>query len=279
MGTPRNQSVMKAFNLLKSFTSPDEGLTSSELSRRAQLPEASGYRLVQTLEGIGAIVRDSRGRYRPGMLLLSLSQDIAPSDLWREASQNILAQLARDWRASAHVGVLEDGMATYVAMAGQSPMNVRVGTQLEAYCTALGKVLLGALSRDDLAAFLAEGELIALTSRTITEPSRFCTTLQQIREQGYALDDRETLEGLRCLAAPIRNPTGRIVAAVSVSSSDETLIVERQEEMRVAVISAAHAIGSKLYPWRSDARMLVGGVPIRALPGQHANFAYRQLKH
>ena len=170
-------------------------------------------------------------------------------------------------------------MATYVAMAGQSPMNVRVGTQLEAYCTALGKVLLGALSRDDLAAFLAEGELIALTSRTITEPSRFCTTLQQIREQGYALDDRETLEGLRCLAAPIRNPTGRIVAAVSVSSSDETLIVERQEEMRVAVISAAHAIGSKLYPWRSDARMLVGGVPIRALPGQHANFAYRQLKH
>ena len=72
MATPRNQSVFKAFAMLKSFRDPGEWLTSSELSRRANLPEASGYRMIQTLEEIGAVVRGPRGRYRPGMLLVSL---------------------------------------------------------------------------------------------------------------------------------------------------------------------------------------------------------------
>src|SRR5882762_8711397 len=76
MATPRNQSVLKAFSVLRAFRRPDEWLTSCELSRRANLPEASGYRLIQTLEEIGAVVRGPRGRYRPGLLLLSLSHNV-----------------------------------------------------------------------------------------------------------------------------------------------------------------------------------------------------------
>jgi DNA-binding IclR family transcriptional regulator len=87
VGTPKNQSVMKAFVLLRAFRRPDEWLTSSELSRRAKMPEASGYRMMQTLEGIGAVVRDARGRYRPGMLLLEISHNIDAQDLWRTAAQ------------------------------------------------------------------------------------------------------------------------------------------------------------------------------------------------
>jgi DNA-binding IclR family transcriptional regulator len=271
--------VLKAFNVLRSFTSPDESLTSSELSRRAQLPEASGYRLVQTLEGIGALVRDSRGKYRLGMLLLSLSQEIASGDLWREVSHNVLARLAKEWRASAHVGVLENGMATYVATAGCSPMNIRVGMQLEAYCTALGKTLLAALSRDDLRAFLAEGELVALTNRTITEPVTFNAALQQIREQGYAFDDREMLDSLRCVAAPIRNPARQVVAAVSISSGEGEITAERRAAMRAAVISAAQEIGSKLYPWKTDAQVPVAGAKMQELASQAASFSCSRLGH
>jgi DNA-binding IclR family transcriptional regulator len=79
--TPRNQSVFRAFAILKSFRNPEEWLTSSELSRRSNLPEASGYRLVQTLAEIGAVVRGPQGRYRPGMLLVSLSQNVIVPDL------------------------------------------------------------------------------------------------------------------------------------------------------------------------------------------------------
>lgn len=271
MATPRNRSVLKAFNLLRSFNSPDEGLTSSELSRRAQLPEASGYRLVQTLEGIGALVRDSRGRYRLGMLLLTLSQEITSSDLWREVSHNVLAKVIGDWSSSAHVGVFEDGMVTYVATAGQSPLNVRVGMQLEAYSTALGKVLLASLSRSALNAYFAEGELVPLTNRTITERSSFCAALQQARDQGHAIDDSETLERLRCVAAPIVNPGGQVVAAVSISSGEGEFTAERLEAMRVAASSAAEAIGSKLYPWNADAQTLVGATGIHELASQPAH--------
>ena len=249
MATPINQSVLKAFTLLRAFNAPDEWLTSSELSRRAQLPEASGYRLVQTLEGIGAIVRDSRGRYRPGMLLLALSQDITAGQLWRGASQKILDRLVAQWGGSAHVGVYEGGMVTYVAVAGRSPILPKVDTQMEAYCTAIGKVLLAALSTEAIEAFLDDGDLIALTDQTITDPAALQADLLRIREQGYAIDDCETLERLRCVATPIRNPAGQIVAAISVSGEADALTPQRQQALRAALLTAAREVGGKLYPW------------------------------
>src|SRR5213076_3360315 len=101
---------MKAFALLKSFRDPDEWLTSSELSRRSNLPEASGYRLIQTLEEIGAVVRGPRGRYRPGMLLVSLGQNVIVSDLFQEAGRKIANELSERLDVTVHVGVLERDM-------------------------------------------------------------------------------------------------------------------------------------------------------------------------
>src|ERR1700710_1227426 len=95
MATPRNRSVLKAFAMLRAFDRPDEWLTSSEVSRRANLPEASGYRLIQTLEEIGAVVRGPRGRYRPGLLLLSLSHNVTINDLLRDAGQSLMSELAK----------------------------------------------------------------------------------------------------------------------------------------------------------------------------------------
>ena len=148
MSTPRNQSVIKAFRMLKSFARPDEWLTSSELSRRAGLPEASGYRLIQTLEELGAVVRGPRGRYRPGMLLLSLSRNVDIGNLLHEASQGMIVELARRLDVTLHIGMLEDDMVTYVSKVGTPTSfssHTQLGAQLEAYCSGLGKVLLAAL--------------------------------------------------------------------------------------------------------------------------------------
>ncbi len=95
MATPKNKSVQKAFSMLRAFQAPDEWLTSAELSRRARLPEASGYRLIQTPEEIGAVIRDHRGRYGPGMLLVSLSRYVAHERLLRDASMAILGGSGR----------------------------------------------------------------------------------------------------------------------------------------------------------------------------------------
>jgi DNA-binding IclR family transcriptional regulator len=253
VGTPKNQSVVKAFSLLQSFTRPNECLTSAELSRRANLPQASGYRIVQTLEEIGAIVRDSKGRYRPGMLLLDLSQDIAAGEIWGQVSNGILQDLAADLELTAHVGILENGMVTYVAKAGSGAvgMRTRVGAQMEAYCTALGKVLLAALPEEALTSFLEEGELIPLTDRTITDRGAFQQAAWRVRAQGYAFDDREALEDLCCLAAPIRNRAGKIVAAVSISDDADRMCEKQRPELTERLFAAARAIGGRLY--RGDA--------------------------
>src|SRR5580692_3391909 len=109
MATPKTLSVFKAFAILKAFNGSDDWLTSCELSRRAGLPEASGYRLIQTMEQIGAVVRGPRGRYRPGMLLLSLSRNVSVGELLHEASRSIIAGLAERLNVTVHLGVLEGG--------------------------------------------------------------------------------------------------------------------------------------------------------------------------
>lgn len=81
MTTPKTKSVLKAFTILKAFHGPDEWLSSRELSRRAKIPESSGYRLVQTLEQIGAVVRGPTGLYRSDVLMVSRSHNISLGNL------------------------------------------------------------------------------------------------------------------------------------------------------------------------------------------------------
>jgi DNA-binding IclR family transcriptional regulator len=251
VATPKNYSVMKAFALLKAFHGPDEWLTSCELSRRANLPEASGYRLIQTLEEIGAVVRGPRGRYRPGLLLLSLSHNVTLGELLRDASQGLMNELARGLKLTTHLGVLEHGMVTYVAKIsapGAFSVHTRVGAQLEPYCSGLGKVLLAALPDEEVESFILDGELIALTPYTITTAAAFRAEIKRVREQGYAVDDREHQANMRCIAVPVLDGEGRTVAALSASDDAERMTPQRQEEVRRALFDAAAALRHKLYP-------------------------------
>jgi DNA-binding IclR family transcriptional regulator len=256
MATPRNQSVIKAFAMLKSFNHAEEWVTSSELSRRARLPEASGYRLVQTLEDLGAITRGARGRYRPGMLLASLGQKVIIGDLLREASHEIIDALSRRLDLTLHVGLFESGMVTYVAKASTPTsfaLHTRPGAQLEAYCSGLGKVLLAALPVDRLEDYLMEGELVALTPHTVTDARRLRVQLDDVRNRGYAIDDREISPEMRCIAVPIINGTG-CIAALSASSSIERMDTDALGMLREALASAAAAIGHKISPFEAPAR-------------------------
>ena len=142
MATPKNQSVQKAFALLRSFRGPEEWVTNAELSRRTGLSEACAHRLMKTLEEIGAVVRDRRGCYRPGMVLATLSKDVVIGDLIRATSEDALIALAARLKGVVHVGALQNGMVTYTAKFGEPisvPVPSRVGAQQEAYCSALGK--------------------------------------------------------------------------------------------------------------------------------------------
>ncbi|WP_129791480.1 IclR family transcriptional regulator [Sphingosinicella sp. CPCC 101087] len=251
MATPKNESVRKAFKLLRAFRDADEWLTSAELSRRARLPQASGYRLIQTLEEIGAVLRGPRGRYRPGMLLIHLSRQVEVAELLRDVSHGVLFDLASRLSLTVHMGVFEDGMVTYVAKVGESAgfaVHTRVGAQHEAYCTGLGKVLLASLPYQELEDFIDEGDLVPLTPHTITDPAAFRREIMRVRQRGFAIDDGESALNLRCVAVPVRDSTGKTIAAISVSDEAERMDGQRQDEVRIALQCAAAAIQHKLMP-------------------------------
>jgi IclR family acetate operon transcriptional repressor len=254
LATPKNHSVMKAFSILKAFNDPDEWLTSCELSRRANLPGASGYRLILTLEEIGAIVRGPMGRFRPGLLLLSLSHNVTINELLRDASHALMTELTRILDLTMHLGVLEHGMVTYVAKVsnpGAFPVHTRVGAQLEPYCSGLGKVLLAALPDEEVERFILEGALVALTPYTITTAAALRSELNLVRKRGYALDDREHQANMRCIAVPVLDGEGRAVAALSATDDAERMTPERQVEIRDALFGAAAILRQKLYPTTS----------------------------
>jgi IclR family pca regulon transcriptional regulator len=117
--------------------------------------------------------------------------------------------------------VLDGDDIVYVARVPTSRIMrvaINVGTRFPAHATSMGRVQLAALSDAELDAYLARADLRALTSRTLTEPDALRAELARIRAQGWALVDQELEDGLRSVAAPIRDRTGRVVAAVNVSA-------------------------------------------------------------
>jgi DNA-binding IclR family transcriptional regulator len=237
--------------MLKSFRHPDEWVTSSELSRRASLPEASGYRLIQTLEEIGAVVRGERGRYRPGLLLVSLSQNVSIAECLREGARAIMTELSQRLDVTVHLGLLEGGMVTYIAKVATATSCVShtlLGAQLEAYSSGLGKVLLAALPQSELDNFFLDGELVALTPHTITDRTVLFAQLAEIRRTGFAIDDRESRMDTRCIAVPVRGSDGRTVASMSITERAEDMTAQRLATSRAALVAAAAALGAKVFP-------------------------------
>lgn len=251
MATPKNQSVQKAFALLRSFRGAEEWVTNAELSRRTGLSEACAHRLMKTLEEIGAVVRDRRGCYRPGMVLATLSKDVAVGDLIRATSEDLLARLAAHLNGVVHVGVLRGGMVNYAAKFGEPvrvPIPSRVGAQQEAYCSALGKVLLAGMPAPELEDFLYDGDFVALTPQTITTVPSLRAELAAVRQRGYAVDNREVFQTIACVGAPIRDPHGNIAAAISFADAAGNMCGSWEEDVSGALISAADAISRKIFP-------------------------------
>jgi len=246
----KNNLVWKSFSILRAFQHSDECLTSHELSRRANLPKASCHRLVQTLEEVGAIVRGANGRYRLGMLLSSLSQNVAVKDLLREVGRPLLVDLSARLDMTIHLGMLENDMVYYlskIATPTSFVSHTRSGARLEAYCSGLGKVLLAALQEDELESFILEGKLVALTPHTITDRSALRQELDKVRRRGFAVDDCEARIDTRCVAVPVRDLSGKVVAAISATGNARMVTLNQIPPIHGELLRTAQKFSEKLF--------------------------------
>jgi len=247
----KNNLVRKTFSILRAFQHPNEWLTSQELSRRVDMPKASCHRLVQTLEEVGAIVRGPNGRYRLGMLLLCLSKNVASKELLCEIGSPILRDVAGRLNLTVHLGMLESGMVFYITKVSTPtsfPSHTRSGSYLEAYCSGLGKVLLAALPEDELEGFILEGDLVALTPNTITDRNALRIELEGVRKRGFAFDDCESRADTYCVAVPLHDADGNVIAAISATGDAQSVTECRIPAICDALAEAAATFSSRLFP-------------------------------
>lgn len=188
------------------------------------LPISTAYRMASQLQRTGLISRVGRGYFTIGFELQRLTSALDRNRLLADIARPHLQALARRLQLTVHLGIIEEDMVTYVIKehGGGPDLFTRAGTQLEAYCSAIGKVLLAALTDAELERYLRNGPLIPLTARTISEPKRLREALMQIRAKGIAVDDEEIEENLRCIAMPVRDRHGAVVCAVSVARRLDT---------------------------------------------------------
>ncbi|MCG0239985.1 MAG: IclR family transcriptional regulator [Firmicutes bacterium] len=243
------QSVDSALRLLETFSRAEPELTLAELSRRLGLGKSTVFRLLSTLEARGFVERNPEtGRFRLGLKALYIGGLVIHRINLITGSQLALERLVRESGETAHLVVYERGEAVFVNKVESSrtvTMGSHIGARMPAYCTATGKVLLAHLPEGELERYLAETPLRRLTLHTITDPDRLREHLRQVREQGYAVDQQESEEGLMCVAAPIRGPQGNVVAAVSVSGPAVRL-ARQLPKMRELVQAAAAEISQNL---------------------------------
>lgn len=205
-----------------------EGATRSVTSIAVDLgvPVATAHRQVVSLIAGGYLARQGRGFHvaGPRLLLLLSHLDEKPVDekqVIANCAAPVLHRLACNLRCVVQLGTLEGDMVTYRIKTGEGAGDLftRVGMQLEAYCSGIGKVLLAWLPNGEREAYLATGPFPALTARTITTSAALARELTQVRAQGHAMDDGEIADGLHCMAVPVRSPDGRVLAAISASRS------------------------------------------------------------
>ncbi len=200
----------------------DRGRTSLvALADDMNLPRSTLYRLIATLEARGLIARISHGRYDVGMMVALQMENVSAQAQLALICRPLLRRLAEDCNATAHLGVMENDMVTYLVKETGKAAHAAVSFtqenfQLEAYCSGIGKVLLAWLPAAARAKYLAGGPFIALTKQTITDPDLLKEHLERVRTNQFASDEREVSDDLRCLAVPLWTSAQSVTAAISL---------------------------------------------------------------
>jgi IclR family acetate operon transcriptional repressor len=249
MAEPRSATLDKALSLWTSLAADGGARPLSSISREVGVPLSTAHRIVAAFERRGFLTRASRGHYVPGPVLLQLAGPSGFRQVLTAAGRPVIAELGKKTGLTAHLGILEGDMVTYLIKARDKgpELFTREGMQLEAYCSGIGKILLAALPEEDLDRYLASGPFVSLTPNTIVEPYALRHELSQVRERGYAVDDAEVDLNLRCLAVPVRDGRDDVIAAISLSSHRPSGSPGEVQSLLDGMRAAAIALEQRLF--------------------------------
>lgn len=246
-----NKSLDRGLRILDLFKRKIQTLSAKEIADQLGVAPTTLYPFLHTLTAHGYLEADDRKRYRLGLKLLERVGEINQVYDIRSVARRELVKLSGLLEANARLAVLYSNEVLYLEQEEGGPQaNVIlaevVGLRVPSYCTALGKVLLAHLPDNELTRVLESVVLTKITENTITDRKRLIEELQSIRKRGFSVEIEELQLGGACVGAPIRNSSGKVIAAISTSVFASR--ARGQELIRIseAVMAAAFEISAQL---------------------------------
>ena len=246
----RAKSADRALQVLEYLATVPEGTTFSDIAKSLSLPKSSTHELLSVMTERSFVeLNPNTKKYRLGIRTWELGQAfVAHRDLITEA-RPVIAAISANLDETVQISVLDGFEEVYLDRVDSSqPLRVQaiVGSRAPAHTTALGKVLLSDRREGDLVAGLRGHKLQDATENTITAIDQLILELRWVRANGFGVDNEEYAIGLRCVAVPIRDHTGAIIAAASVAMPITRANADQLTDALLALVRGASDISRKL---------------------------------
>jgi DNA-binding IclR family transcriptional regulator len=245
----RLSSVTSALLVMKAFSAEEAEIGISSLAKRLGLAKSTVHRLAVTLASEGFLEQNpDNGRYRLGLSLFTLGALARRRMDVSNVSRPLLGVLRDKTQEAATLAILSRTSIMYLhnLESGQAiGIRAYIGDLKPAHCTAEGRVLLAYSTPPVVAEVLKEG-LAARTAKTIVDTDGFMRALEEVRAAGYAIDDEESEAGLRCIAAPVRDISGKVIAAVGLAGPTQRLTKKDLRALAPDVAATAEAVSVRL---------------------------------
>lgn len=242
------QSIERALVILETLGRYPQGIGVTELGQGVGLHKSTVHRLLSTLLAYGYVEQDKdTERYHLGIKILSLGLEVLNNLDFRKEALPYMKELEEISRETVQLAVLDSDQVVVVAR-NHSPeaITVNLGLRADTHCTAEGKILLAYLPEEEIARTLNKRQMQQYTVNTITDVNNMLTHLVKVRNQGYAINAEELAEGLRSVAAPVFDHTGRVIAALSISGPTSRLTLERIARLVTVIKEASHSVSTCL---------------------------------
>lgn len=235
------QSIGRGLAVIKSFSRSADALTITDVAERTNLSRAAARRFLLTFRELGYVTAEE-GRFRLTPRVLDLGFTFLSTMRLPDVAQSTMEEVVAAVHESCSITVLDGMDIVYVArVPSQRIMSISltVGARLPAHPTSMGRVLLAGLDDASLDCYLSQVTLAPLTVRTVTNKTQLRRILREVREQGWAIIDQEVELGVRSIAAPIRDRSGRTTAAINISSHSSRVTMKELRSRYLPIVRQA----------------------------------------
>lgn len=247
----RVQVLDRAINILDFIARQNSGeVALPELSAAMKLHKTTTHRIARVLESRGLLRRGvDSNRYRLGLHLYDLGCQALDHINIRDEARPVMTRVAFEVGETAHLALLDNAEVLYIERSEAQrslTMGSKLGARNPVYCTALGKAILAYCLEPEVDRILSGARMEARTRNTITNVLALKRELERIRDRGFAIDDEEIEDGIRCIAAPILNASGHAIAAISISGLSSRITPDRYQLVGKTIMKAAQELSARL---------------------------------